>query len=143
MLHALMRGVIVVAESRANAGEFVGRDANAHARSAHQHAALGLPVAHGVTDELREIGIVRRRGVAGAEIRNIVAIGPQIGEDDLLQPEPGVISRYGDFHFPAFASFLASSATRSAVKPNFVSNSFSGADAPKVCIPMLAPCNPV
>ena len=36
----------------------------------------------------------------------------------------------------------ATAATRSGVKPNLLSSCFSGADAPKVCMPMMAPSLP-
>jgi hypothetical protein len=42
MLDALVRGVMIVAQTSANAFEFVGRHRDAHAAAANQKTALGL-----------------------------------------------------------------------------------------------------
>ena len=44
--------------------------------------------------------------------------------------------------FPLAICILAAAITVSSVKPNFASRSLSGADAPNLCIPMIAPSQP-
>src|SRR5260370_37294455 len=56
--------------------------------------------------------------------------------------EAGMIRANCDSHslYRAFAiSSLAAAMTTSGVNPNFFCNALSGADAPKVCIPILRP----
>src|SRR5262245_60709850 len=57
-----------------------------------------------------------------------------------------VCSADGDkCHFRVFAAAicsLAAATTLSGVKPNFFCSSFSGAEAPKVCMPIVVPVGP-
>ncbi len=58
VLHALVCGVGIVAHAGANAGNLVGRDADAHARAADENAARGFAALDGQADALGKVGIV-------------------------------------------------------------------------------------
>ena len=76
MLDALVRGVRVVADRRADARELAGRDRGADARAADEHAALGVSGADRVADLLRLVGVVDPHAVVvGAEVVDFMAQG--------------------------------------------------------------------
>src|SRR6185503_17862400 len=86
----------------------------------------------------------RVRGQAGDRELVDVALQRPVVEDragDVVEPEAlaEVVKFLGGLHW---RSPFAVSATRSGVKPNLVCTSFSGAELPKVCIPIDAPAAP-
>src|SRR6266542_599964 len=63
----------IAAESRADAGDLVGRDGHADARAADENAAFDLAYRDGLGDLERVVGIVDRVGAVGAEVDDLVA----------------------------------------------------------------------
>ncbi len=70
VLHALMRGIVIVAQPGADALEFVRGDGNAHAAAANENAALGFPGTEIFSHQNGVIRIiVRFAGLKGSEPR--------------------------------------------------------------------------
>src|SRR5216684_5460648 len=142
VLHTLMRGIGIVTHAGTDTGQFVGGDAGADATAADEHAALGLVVEDRAADRFREIGIVRRVLVEGADVEHFVAQRAQQIARGYFQLKSRVVRANHDFHGRFPRASLAVAITLSARKPNFLSTSFSGAEAPNVCMPILLPLGP-
>src|SRR5581483_7532769 len=131
VLDALVRGVRVVADGTADAGDLVRRDRCADAAPADQHAAVSAAGCHRIADRAREVGVVDGR----------VA-------DDALEWESRVVGGDGEAHqrrtpLRRSASAIARSATCCDVNPSCSSTVFPGADAPKrPSMPMESPSSP-
>src|SRR5690348_11026913 len=142
VLDTLVRGVRVVAQPGPDAGQLVGRDRRADAAAADEHAALRAALGHGVSHRRGDIGIVHRGGAVSAEVQDRVAERLKRGDQLLLEQVARVIGADGDSHRAGASWARAASTTWSTVKPNFFCSSLSGADAPKLTIPILAPVMP-
>src|SRR5712691_9942297 len=148
VLDALMGRVGVVAKAGADTGQLVGRHGGSYSAPADQHAPLHHTCQHRAGQPLGHIRIVHRFQAVGAEILDLVPQRAERGDEVLLERVTRVIGGNGDHHRGVTASCLRASWARAAwttcstVKPNFFCSSLSGADAPKVSIPILAPVGP-
>src|SRR5487761_82026 len=144
MLDALMRRIGIVAHARADARNFIRRNARTHAASANHDPALHASRDQRFAHCFGEIRIVHRSRAVRAEVRHVVFRLAQERRKLVLQHIASMVRAHSDSHrLPHFPnSSLAVATTRSGMKPNFFCNSFRGADAPKVCIPMERPVGP-
>ena len=107
-------------------------------------AELGDLLVVGVAAGDRLVEDRRVRGQAGdRELLDVAREGAvaQHRAGDVVEPEAlaQLVQLRGRLHE---SSSFAASATRSGVKPNLSWTSFSGAEVPKVCIPILTPAGP-
>src|SRR5580700_1448319 len=153
VLDALMSRVVIVAHAGADAGHFVGGNANADAAAADEDAAFGASQLESAADSLGEISIVGGLGVERAKIDDVVTEPLQIATDFLLEGITCVICSDGELHsyFSASAgsdfrarstSALARATTLSTPKPRFLRTMAPGAEAPKRSRPMTSPWRP-
>src|SRR5262249_24510939 len=120
-------------------------DRRADAAAADHEAPLRLAASEGAADRLREVGVVvGEAGVVRAEVGHVVSRRLQVGDEDLLQGEAGVIGGDRDLHprHLLFERAFASATMFSTVNPNSLSSSLSGADAPKAARAMTFPSRP-
>src|ERR1700690_221543 len=61
VLHALVRGVDIVAESGAHSWQFIGRDGGSDAAAADQNSPIDLLRTHCLADGLSKIRVIDRR----------------------------------------------------------------------------------
>src|SRR5713226_1806146 len=138
-----MRGISVVTHARANAGNLIGGHAGSHAAAADEHAALRFFVDHRAAHRFGEIRIVRRIFVERAHVQHFMAQRTQQIADGHFQLKAGVIGANHQFHAAHFPrTSFAAATTFSGRKPNLLSKSFKGAEAPKVCMPIILPLGP-
>jgi VWFA-related protein len=98
MLDGLAGGVTVVAHGGADTRKLAGGNRHPGATSAHNDAAIDLPVANGGRDGLGDIRIVDRRAGMGAQVEDFMAL---LGHDTgkvALHLESGVVGANGDSH---------------------------------------------
>src|SRR5258708_4243703 len=142
VLHTLMRGIGIVTHAGTDTRQFVGGDAGADATAADEHAALGFFVEDRAADRLGEIGIVRGVFVEGADVEHFVTQRAQQIAHGYFQLKSRVVRANHNFHGRFPRASLAVAITLSDRKPNFLSTSFSGAEAPNVCMPIILPLGP-
>src|ERR1700676_4878324 len=142
MLHALMCGIGVVAHPRAHSWNLVGGDARAYAAPANEQTALRFLVDHSAAHRFGEIRIVGGIFVERADVQHLMPERAQQIPHGDFQLETGVIRANHNFHACFPRTSLAVAITRSAKKPNFFSTSFKGAEAPKLCMPIILPLGP-
>ena len=92
------RGVEIVAQRGADAGDLVGGDLLALAAAAEHDAAVGAPVGDRAADRDADRRIVDRRFAVGAVIVDLVAQADEGRHEMLFQREPRVICADGDAH---------------------------------------------
>src|SRR4051794_31896780 len=99
VLHALVRGVDVVAYRRADPGDLAGGDARADTGAADEDAALGIAAQDRLADLPRLVRVVdpRRVGV-GAEVDGVAAGVGERREHLLAQVDAAVVERGRDPH---------------------------------------------
>ena len=99
VLDALVRGVDVVADRRADPDELARRHGRADAGAADEHAALGTAVENRVAQLLRLVRIVdaHRVGVR-SQVDDRVAVGADRLEQRIAKMDAAVIERDGDVH---------------------------------------------
>ncbi len=101
VLHALMRGIVIVAQPGADALEFVRGDGNAHAAAANENAALGFPGTEIFSHQNGVIRIiVRFAGLKGSDIVHGVAEFLNKLDQFPFHIEPRVISADRNPHGP-------------------------------------------
>lgn len=98
VLNALVRGIHVVTETGANAGQFIRGDRSADAAAAYENAAIGLFGAENIVEFLRVIGVIDRLGSVGADVQDLVMQFAQIGHQLFLELNAGVIRSDNDSH---------------------------------------------
>jgi VWFA-related protein len=91
MLDGLPGGVGIVAHGRAHARELARGDGCAGTAAAHQHAAIGLPVANGLGDSVGNVGVIHGRGGVGAQVSDVVAGLRQVAGQVPFHLKTGVI----------------------------------------------------
>ena len=91
MLHALVGGIAIVRDPRANAGKFVRGDRGTDAAAANENCAFRAAIRNGQAHGLRKIGIIHGRGAVCSEIQNAVAEPLEKWDELLLQWEASVI----------------------------------------------------
>ena len=124
--------------------QLVGGHARAHAAAADQHAALGFAIQHRAADGFGEVRIVGRIFVEGADVENFLAErAQQISHGD-FQLKARVVRTDDNFHRRSLSQdfFYGRDNGFSGWKPNFFCSSFSGAEAPNVCMPIILPLEP-
>src|SRR5256714_7060614 len=101
VLDALVGGVRVVADRRANAADLAGRDRGADAGAADQDAAVREPATDGLTQSLREVRVVVMRiGSVAAEVDELV-VGAGLTDPPnqvVLQRCAGMVRGESDAH---------------------------------------------
>src|SRR5450755_201042 len=145
-----MSGVGVVTNGGANAADFIGGDAHTHAAAADQHATLGFVVSYGVADEFSEVWIVGRVFVESADVQNVMAECTHHIAHFAFEGKASVVGTDDDFHLAPYLppdlalaiTSLAAATIASGSKPNFFCSSLSGAEAPKVRMPIMRPPGP-
>src|SRR5581483_3661381 len=148
VLDALVRGVRVVADGTADAGDLVRRDRCADAAPADQHAAVSAAGCHRIADRAREVGVVDGRLAVRAQVEHGMSLARELVDDDALEWESRVVGGDGEAHqrrtpLRRSASAIARSATCCDVNPSCSSTVFPGADAPKrPSMPMESPSSP-
>ncbi len=108
-----------------------------------------------VGDPVLRVVEVEAGGLGGQPLAALRVVGEQVAKVDvadlvvvLLERSPrGALTQGRRRHDPdsiraAATHSRASWATASGVNPNFSTSSFSGADAPNVCMPTMAPPSP-
>src|ERR1051326_3396186 len=99
VLDALVRGVRVVANGRANPGDLARRHRSAHSRAANEDGALGVAAANRLADLPRLVRVVDARlGLVRAEIVRFVTKCSKLGEDALPQLDAAVVEGNRDLH---------------------------------------------
>jgi hypothetical protein len=98
MFDALVGGVMVVTESRADTFDLVGGDTRADTAAADENRAFGLVCEESVSDFGGEIGVVDGGGGVGPDIDNLVAFGLEALADVLFQFVPCVVTTYDNEH---------------------------------------------
>lgn len=98
MLHALMGRVNVMAESGANAVEFIGRDGSADTRAAEENASVGSAIQNGAPNLRGVVGVVYGLGGVRAEVNYFMAETTEVFRNDVLQFQSGVIGPYSNLH---------------------------------------------
>src|SRR6266511_1122416 len=99
VLDALVGGVGIVADCRADAGKLAGRDRGAHARPADEDAALGLAREDRVAELLGLVRVVDHRlGAVGTDVHHLVPVGGEVLEDTLAQLDAAVVEADYDLH---------------------------------------------
>src|SRR3972149_1764935 len=91
VLHALARGVRVVAEGGANAAHLVRGAARADAAAADDDAPLGAPVNDRLADGAGVGRVVYGVGAVGADVQPLVAVTLERGRDLVLQLVSAVV----------------------------------------------------
>src|SRR5215472_17819890 len=119
MLHALMRGVAVMADPGADSRNLVGGYRSAYTASAEDDAAIAFAGEKALGYFLREVGIIDRRSAAGARIFHCMSVLTQEIDQGLLEFEAGVIGANGYAH----AAFVVLAST-----PSFLEKLFRGGD---------------
>src|SRR3990172_5096303 len=99
VLHALARGVRVVAEGGADAAHLVRGDAGADAAAADDNATLGAPVNDRLADGAGVVRVVHGVGAVGADVQNLVAVTLERGRDLVLHLVSAVVGADDDAHF--------------------------------------------
>jgi len=102
VLDALMCGMNVVADRRADALHLVGRDRSADPGSANHDAARGFARRHLLRDGARDVGEVDRLVVIGADIDDVVAEAANVVDDSLLERPAGVVGSDNEAHVISF-----------------------------------------
>ncbi len=97
VLHALVRGIGVVAQARANARDPVRGDRGAHGARGHDDAAVRPGFAKGLADGPRVVGTINRRAVH-AHVEDLVLTAEQRDLDDVLEFGAGVVRTDCDAH---------------------------------------------
>lgn len=100
VLHALPRGVRVVAHRGANAGELARGDRRARAAAADHNAALGPRAEHSLGHNPGNVGVVDRGSGAGTDIEDLVTPAGQIGRKIAFHLKSGVIGANCNPHDP-------------------------------------------
>lgn len=95
---ALVGGVAVVADAGPDAGDFVGRHADADAAAADQDAAVRLSGDDGLADLAGEVGVVDGAVGVGPAVDDGVPRRDDEGGDFGLEREAAVITAEGDAH---------------------------------------------
>src|SRR5262249_26547419 len=98
VLNALVGGVSVMAKAGADAGNLVGGDRGADAAAADQDAALRFALQHAQRDSLSVVRIIHRPGAVRADVDEFVAELAQVGYQQGLQFEAGMVRADGDLH---------------------------------------------
>src|SRR5262249_14060289 len=140
-----MRGVTVMAQAGADAGDLVGGHGSADAAAANQNAAFTLAAQQAERNRFSEVRVIDRLGAVGTGVVDLMPPEPQMIGQDLLQVVAGMIGTDGDAHVYFFLpanNSLAAVTTASEVKPKCFITSLTGADAPNVLMPMLLPAGP-
>ena len=107
MLDALVGGVDVVADRRADAGELAGGDARADAGAADQHAALGVAGEDRLADLARLVRIVDSHGVGvRPEVDDVVTERRELLEHALPQLDAAVVERDGHPHTASYVTHM-------------------------------------
>src|SRR5215472_2392852 len=104
MLHALMRGVAVMADPGADSRNLVGGYRSAYTASAEDDAAIAFAGEKALGYFLREVGIIDRRSATGARIFHRISVLTQEIDQGLLEFEAGVIGANGYAHVAFVAS---------------------------------------
>src|ERR1700736_1887157 len=123
----------------AYAGNFVCRHGCANTASTNENAAFCAAVEHATRHGFCIIRIVLRRGAVGSYVCKLMATLLKMIDEHLLQCEAGMVGTDGDFHAFFDNSSRAAASTLSGVNPKLFCNSLSGAEAPKVRMPILFP----
>ncbi len=109
VLHALVRGVRVVAQPGPHSANLVCRHARADAASADQHCAVYLAPRHAPTNILGVVRVVVAiRRVMSAQIEHFVPEAFQFSDYSFIQRHSTVIGGDSNFHLLALANQLAS-----------------------------------
>src|SRR5438874_6488020 len=142
VLDTLVCRIGVVTQAGAHSGNFVCGYGSSYSAAADQDGAIHGAVEDALAHCLGVIGIVDWIGAVGAKIDDFVTLFAQVCRDLLLQRKSGMVGADADLH-ALLATLLASISLAtlmiaSGVKPNFFCSSLSGAEAPKVFIPMRA-----
>lgn len=98
VLHRLPRGVAVMTDGRAHAGEFVRGDSDAGAAAAHDEAAVHTPIAQRRRDRFSAVGIINGSGRVGSEIEDVMPLRQQRGRKIALHFEAGVVGSNCNTH---------------------------------------------
>ena len=91
MLHALMRGICVMAKAGTDAGNFVGGHRGAYTASADEDATLGIATQDAQADGFGEVRIIDRLRIGGADVLNLMATFLKIVDQESLEGEAGMI----------------------------------------------------
>ena len=102
MLNSLARGIAVVTEAGANAGDFIGGNRSADTAATNEHAAHGFAVENDFRQCFGIVWIIDRRVTVCADVDDGVPCLLQVLADDLLHLKPGVIgaNRHAHGYFP-------------------------------------------
>src|SRR5579863_7472607 len=149
VLHALVRGVGVMTDAGAHAGNFICRDAHAHARSTDDDAARSHTRFDSLAHLLAEVGvIVFRLADKSSQVDDLMASGGKVFAQLFFERKPGVIrcndelQRSTPSESAYFSSAFARAATFSAVNPSSFITVGPGAEAPKRSSPITSPFEP-
>ena len=144
VLDALVGGVAVVAQARANPGDTVGRHRGPDAAAAQDDPAIGAILAHRGAHRRGVIRVIDAFITVGADVQHLSVLARYEHFDGFLQREACVIRSdcYPHVQLSRPIRRLAFATTFSGVNPNFFCNSPSGADAPNVSIPIVTPSSP-
>src|ERR1700730_3423209 len=103
MLHALVRGVGVVRQSRPHAVQLVDRDTGANTAPADQYAPFRAAVLDRRAELDRDIGIVDWLSAVRADVDNLVAIVAQRSRQGILHLESPVVGADDNAHEDSLA----------------------------------------
>ena len=98
MFDGLMRRVGIVADRRADPGEFIGGDRHTRAAAADDDAPVRLTFVQRPSRPFRRIRIVHRRRRMGAEVEDLVTLLGELGGQFLFQLVSSVIGAESDSH---------------------------------------------
>lgn len=140
MFYALMSGIGIVTHSRPYAFDLVRGNRRPHTAAADEDPANSLAGIHGLPNRPRKVRVIHRRSVVRPEIQNFMLISSQFSNEEFLELETGMVTCECEFHFSTFRAALA---TASAVMPKPLNTASTGADMPKVDMPMNSPEDPM
>ncbi len=92
VLYALARGISVVTDRRADAGDFVGRDADADTTAANQQPTIGFAAVDSLGDFDSEIGVVAGGFVIGSAVGQADDLRSKTLDNELFQSETGMVA---------------------------------------------------
>ena len=98
MLHSLVGGIGVMAETGPDAYELVSCDGSSYTAAANEDTPLGSPILDGFPDRFGKIGVVDWLRVVGPDIKHIVLLAAEELCDRLLEFESGMVRAHNDPH---------------------------------------------